>query len=541
MQRLDNIYEKQFYVGLYKRLSRDDNDGKKESESISNQDKILRQYVSELSKREPQNRFIIVKDYTDDGYTGTNFNRPGFIEMINDIENEMINMVIVKDLTRLGRKTNEVLRYYQEYFPSKKVRFITATEDTIDTYYKEDDDFIPFKAVMSEQYPKETSRKIKSVKIAKAKQGLFQGNTAPYGYKKSPNNKNKLIIDKEVSGIIKEIFEKYSKGYTRTEIVQSLNERNIVPPREYLNIKGVKTNFKGWTEITITRIVSNPVYIGTMVGAKTVKPSFRRKERIINTKENQIIVENTHEPIIDIETFNKCQILKEKFKNNRNRKYDDIFKGLIYCKDCGSISTLKHKEKPTKNGNKCEINSYICSEANKGLNKKCNNTKSISSKKLYNMIIPIIEKECKSVFLNDNDIKKVMNNLEKSINYECHRLEAEKQNLIDKIDKLNEQIKTIYNDKLENIINNETFLSIKEQKENEIENCKRQIIDLDKKIDIEKSRYTISYNQIKKLSEEFLSSNYITKQLLYKLVNKIEFDSNRNINLKLVFSNIKNN
>ena len=504
MQRLDNIYEKQFYVGLYKRLSRDDNDGKKESESISNQDKILRQYVSELSKREPQNRFIIVKDYTDDGYTGTNFNRPGFIEMINDIENEMINMVIVKDLTRLGRKTNEV-------------------------------------AVMSEQYPKETSRKIKSVKIAKAKQGLFQGNTAPYGYKKSPNNKNKLIIDKEVSGIIKEIFEKYSKGYTRTEIVQSLNERNIVPPREYLNIKGVKTNSKGWTEITITRIVSNPVYIGTMVGAKTVKPSFRRKERIINTKENQIIVENTHEPIIDIETFNKCQILKEKFKNNRNRKYDDIFKGLIYCKDCGSISTLKHKEKPTKNGNKCEINSYICSEANKGLNKKCNNTKSISSKKLYNMIIPIIEKECKSVFLNDNDIKKVMNNLEKSINYECHRLESEKQNLIGKIDKLNEQIKTIYNDKLENIINNETFLSIKEQKENEIENCKRQIIDLDKKIDIEKSRYTISYNQIKKLSEEFLSSNYITKQLLYKLVNKIEFDSNRNINLKLVFSNIKNN
>lgn len=540
MQKLDNIYEKQFYVGLYKRLSRDDNNGKKESESISNQDKILRQYVAELSKKEPQNIFTIVKDYTDDGYTGTNFNRPGFIEMINDIENEMINMVVVKDLTRLGRKTNEVLRYYQEYFPSKKVRFITATEDTIDTYYKEDDDFIPFKAVMSEQYPKETSRKIKAVKMAKAKQGLFQGNTAPYGYKKSPNNKNQLIVDKEVSWIVKEIFEKYSKGYTRTEIVKSLNERNIKPPREYLNIKGVKANSEGWKEITITRIVSNPVYIGTMVGAKTVKPSFRRKERIINTKENQIIVENMHEPIIDVETFNKCQILKEKFKHNRERKYDDIFRGLIYCKDCGSILTLKHKEKLSKSGKKCEINSYICSEANKGKNKKCRNTKSISSRKLYNMIIPIIENECKSISFNDSDIKKVMDNLEKCINYECYRLESKKQSLIGKIDKLNEQIKTTYNDKLENIINNETFLSIKEQKENEIESCKKQINDLNKKIDIKKSKYTISYKQIKKLSEEFFVSSYITKYLLYNLVDKIEFDRNHNINLGLVFSNIKN-
>ncbi len=541
MQKLDNIYEKQFYVGLYKRLSRDDNDGKKESESITNQDKILRQYVLDLAKKEPQNRFTIVKDYVDDGYTGTNFNRPGFKQMINDIENELINMVIVKDLTRLGRKTNEVLRYYQEYFPSKKIRFITATEDTIDTYYKEDDDFIPFKAVMSEQYPKETSRKIKAVKIAKAKQGLFQGNTAPYGYKKSPNNKNQLIIDKQVSGVIKEIFEKYSKGYTRTEIVKSLNDRNIIPPREYLKIKGIKSNSEGWKEITITRIVSNPVYIGTMVGAKTVKPSFRRKERIINTKENQIIVENTHEPIIDIETFNKCQSIKDKFKNNRVRKYDDIFKGLIYCKECGSISTLKHKEKLTKNGNICEINSYICSEANKGTEKKCSNTKSISSQKLYNLIIPIIENECKSISIEDNDIKKVMRNLEKSINSECIRLENEKQILINKIDKLTEQIRTTYNDKLENIINNDTFLSIKEQKENEISDYKNQIYDIEKKIQIEKSKHTISYNQIKKLPEEFLNTENITKQVLSKLIDKIEFDRNKNINLKLIFSNIKSN
>lgn len=539
MQKVEANYGKQFYVALYKRLSRDDNDGKKESESITNQDKILRQYVWELAQREPQNRFIIIKDYVDDGYTGTNFNRPGFKQLICDIENGLINMVVVKDLTRLGRKTNEVLRYYQEYFPSKKVRFITATEDTIDTYYKEDDDFIPFKAVMSEQYPKETSRKIKAVKIAKAKQGLFQGNTAPYGYKKSPKNKNKLIIDKGVSGIVKEIFEKYSKGHTRSEIVKSLNERNVMPPREYLKINGIKSKEKGWSENTITRIVSNPVYIGTMVGAKTVKPSFRRKERIINSKENQIIVQNMHEPIIDIETFNKCQQMKNKFKNNRVRKYDDIFKGLIYCTECKSISTLKHKEKMLKNGNICEINSYICSRANKGVKKKCNNTKSISSNKLYNLVIPIIENKCKSILIENSDIKKVMSNLEKNINSECYRLENEKNILYKKIDKLNEQINVTYNDKLENIINNDTFLAIKEQKESEIMNCKKQIEYIEQKIQMEKSKHKISYNQIKKLSEEFLKTEKITKQLLYKLVDKIEFDANCNMNLKLIFSNIK--
>ena len=128
-----------------------------------------------------------------------------------------------------------------------------------------------------------------------------------------------------------------------------------MPPREYLKINGIKSKEKGWSEITITRIVNNPVYIGTMVGAKTVKPSFRRKERIINSKENQIIVQNMHEPIIDIETFNKCQQMKDKFKKTRVRKYDDIFKGLIYCTECKSISTLKHKEKILKNGNICEF------------------------------------------------------------------------------------------------------------------------------------------------------------------------------------------
>ena len=538
MNKVDNVNSKHFYVALYERLSKDDKDGKKESESIKNQQKILMQYISDLQLREPQNTFEIIDHYPDDGYTGTNFNRPHFIRMIQDIEHGIVNMVVVKDLSRLGRNTNMVLRYYQEYFPSKKVRFITATQDNIDTYYNEDDDLVSFKAVISELYPKETSRKIKAVKIAKAKQGLFQGNTAPYGYKKSQDNKNKLVIDKEVSWVIEEIFDKYSKGYTRTEIVKSLNDRNIMPPREYLKVKGVKSNNKGWREITITRIIGNPVYIGIMVGAKTVKPNFRRKERILNPINKQIIVENTHSPIIDIETFNKCQVLKDKFKNNRNRKYDDIFKGLVFCKECGSISTLKHKEKTTKNGI-CEINSYICSEANKGRNRKCNNTKSISSKKLYHIIMPIIENECKSIYINDNDIKSVMTNLEKNINSECIRLENRKDLLKKKTDKLYEHIKVAYNDKLESKIDDQMFVSIKEQKENEIQNYKKQICEIEGQIEIEKSKHTISYNQIKKLSEEFLNTEKITKQVLSKLIDKIEFDANRNINLKLVFSNIK--
>ena len=175
MQELYNNYfnildDKIWKVAIYARLSREDEKDEKykgQSESIENQIKYLKSIVSAKG-------WILVDIYKDDGYTGTNFDRPDFIRMIKDIENGIVNMVIVKDLSRLGRNTNMVLRYYQEYFPSRGVRFITATQDNIDTFYNEDDDLVSFKAVISELYPKDISKKIKSVKIAKAKQGLFQ-------------------------------------------------------------------------------------------------------------------------------------------------------------------------------------------------------------------------------------------------------------------------------------------------------------------------------------------------------------------------------
>ena len=172
-----------------------------------------------------------------------------------------------------------------------------------------------------------------------------------------------------------------------------------------------------------------------MVGAKTIKPSFKKKNRKCNKKENQIIVLNTHEPIIELELFNRCQEIRKKHLD-RQLKYDNIYKGLVHCGECGKICNLKHREKENKNGSKSEIFSFVCSEANKGLTKKCDNTKSISAKKLDSLILPILEKQCKAISINDKDIKEIVTTINTNFNFEINRLKEEKKQYVQNIENI---------------------------------------------------------------------------------------------------------
>ena len=282
--------QKSFRVGMYIRLSREDGD-KLESTSITNQRDILTRYISENEK------LTLIKEYVDDGYTGTNFDRPGFQNLIEDIENNVIDMVITKDMSRLGRDYIQTGYYMQKYFPDKRVRYVSIL-DNIDTLEDEGmSDIAPFKAVLNDMYAKDISNKIKSVLHEKKKNGQFVGTTAPYGYEKDPENKYQLIVIQKESEVVKKIFELYLQGNGLTKIAKILTEEEVpVPILSRNNANGRKTAlYYCWKQTTISRILRNPVYIGNLPQLKRRKLNYKSTKRVQVDKEDWLIVENTHE------------------------------------------------------------------------------------------------------------------------------------------------------------------------------------------------------------------------------------------------------
>ena len=326
-----------FNVAIYIRLSREDGD-KEESDSVGNQRKLLTEYVA---KKED---FILYDIYVDDGYSGTNFNRPSFQRMIADIEDGKVNCVVVKDLSRFGRDYIDTGRYLERYFPELGVRFISVT-DSIDSMKQAYDMLLPIKNIFNEQYARDISKKIQATVKSKQKAGEFIGAFTSYGYKKSPVNKNKLVIDDYAADVVRRIFSLYIQGYGKQRIAKLLNAEGILCPAEYKKVNG--ENYKNcnrlesttyWSYSTINSILHREMYVGNMVqGTKHQRMRSKQKKM---PKEDWIIVENTHEPIIDKETWEKAQSLFKK----RTRELDletnkNIFAGFVKCGDCGRAMT----------------------------------------------------------------------------------------------------------------------------------------------------------------------------------------------------------
>ena len=240
---------------MYIRLSREDGD-KQESESIGNQRKILQRYIKE-------NNLELIKEYVDDGVSGTTFDRPGFNKMLEDIENRTINMVITKDLSRLGRDYITVGEYTEKYFPSNNIRYVALT-DGIDTYIDStNNDITPFKAIMNDMYAKDISKKIRSVFKEKQKNGEYMCSIAAYGYKRHPTIKNKLIIDEQVRNVVEKIFDMYVHGHGSVDIVNFLNSNKYLSPSGYRKIGIIQDENKtgyNWNEITLCSMLRNEVY-----------------------------------------------------------------------------------------------------------------------------------------------------------------------------------------------------------------------------------------------------------------------------------------
>ena len=343
---------------MYLRLSREDGDSS-ESNSISNQRQIIKSYAKE-------NDIKLSYEYVDDGFSGSNFERPHFKNMIDDLNKGKFNIIIVKDLSRFGRDYIESGKYLQKIFPEKGVRFISVN----DNYDSENADMsdthliLPIRNFINDSYCRDISMKVKSSKEVKRKNGEFIGAFAPFGYKKDDKDKHKLVIDKEVSHIIERIFNMKIEGYSSKAIADFLNSIGTITPSKHKENNGdnfntgfVVKNAK-WDAKMINRIISNKVYIGVLEQGKTTKLNYKSKKEIDVSKEDWIVIQNAHEPIISKSIYLLAnKMLLRDVKQSKDKPC--ILSGMLYCKDCGS--PMVRRKVKAKDGYNIF---YICSEYN---------------------------------------------------------------------------------------------------------------------------------------------------------------------------------
>jgi DNA invertase Pin-like site-specific DNA recombinase len=324
-------------TALYCRISRED-ELVTDSSSIETQKSYLTRYAN-------QNKYYNTRFYVDDGYSGTNFERPGFLGLKSDIENEIVSVVIVKDLSRLGRDYLMTGYYIEHYFPSNNVRFI-AINDQVDTL-KSDNDFAPFRNIMNEWYARDISKKIRSAYKTKALNGEFTGAYPPYGYDKNPNNKHQLVINNQKALIVRQIYDLYLDGTSIYKIARILKESKVYTPRTDLyrtqgvyESKHVKKYPYEWAPQTIMSILLNEVYIGTIICNKHQTKTFKIKELKRNPETKWIKSKNKHEPIIDVKVFKKVQEMIQQIKRLPRTPHINIFKGKVRCDKCGKTLAL---------------------------------------------------------------------------------------------------------------------------------------------------------------------------------------------------------
>ena len=528
---ISNQKTKSFRVGLYIRLSREDGD-KEESSSVTNQREILKRYVSE------QENFFIVKEYVDDGYTGTNFDRPKFKEMIADIEAGVIDTVITKDLSRLGRERLGVGHYTEIYFPEHNVRYI-ALLDNIDTYIDSGmNDMAPFKGVINDMYVRDISKKIRSSLIERKKAGNFLGVTAPYGYKKDPNNKFHLVINEKEAEVVKKVFRLYLEGNGLTKIAQILTKDGVPVPGESRNIgKTRKTAlYSSWKQTTIRRILDNRVYLGELVQFKRRKINYKSKRRITVPEEERYICKGTHEAIIDEESFNAVQNILKKNKSFKGTKHDYLFKGLLYCAECGARLNITYSNYALKKYGEYRYTT-ICYSYSRLYSDICTRH-SNSIPELEEVLIKHIKEVC-SRYINENLQDELISMAKKQRSLELKQISNEKrlETLEQKIADIGLYIKNLYMDKVKGVVSENDYISLVSDFTKDRDNLIKEKEELITIINNQKPQIDETA-KIEKLAKEFISLEKPTKQLLNELIEKITISENKEINIYFKFNEL---
>lgn len=511
-------------VAIYCRLSRDDGNVD-ESQSIQFQKEFLTNYAKQQS-------WNLVNYYVDDGYSGTDFNRPAFKNLLDDIENDKINIVITKDLSRLGRNYIQTGYYTEEYFPSHGIRYI-AVNDSFDTNNAENSDFVPFKNIINEWYAKDISKKIRFTLDNKAKKGEPRNTVFPiFGY--AYNENYERIPDSETAPIVRYIFEEFIKLGSTTEVVKSLRLKKIKIPSYYNAIKYGYNNKKiltysndkliTWSTDTIRDIITNTDYLGTYTTARSKSINYKMKKRLIN--ENPYVFESRYEPLIDKDTWLKANKLLCKTRAGRISLEDNEYKGLVFCGDCGKL--MKYDRKRDSKTKRFNFYRYYCSKKN------CSHINGVQKKYLNE----IIKQEL--LFLKDTILKERASFMAYIDNYDYSgrtikiNVKKEIATYLRKSKKIDNYITKTFEQNVNGLIPNSLFTSMMTKYNKEKQLIELHISELRNQINYEDIDLTSEErkNKIFKLFEDISEDDILKQELINSVINRIVISSTSRNNQK---------
>lgn len=515
----------EFYkAGIYIRLSEAD-EGKSyesDSESVLNQRNMLMNFVKEKG-------FIFVGEYVDDGYSGTNFDRPGFQRLIDDIKNKKINLVIVKDMSRLGRDHIMTGYYVETFFPENGIRFISMQEGYDNAVNQASNDSSTFIFACNDYYSKQNSVKIRNVLNDKRRNGKFIGSMPSYGYLRDPEDKGHLILDPEYAPIVKKIFDMAYEGKGLSGIATYLNDNKIKTPSS-LKRKNPHARNKYnpiWTVSSVKKILKNQMYVGDMVQSVQTKVSYKSKKKKTLPRGNWDIVKNTHEPIVDRIIFERVQNnVKRTNVTNITKREKRLFENLLYCKECGNALTVTYR----KNHDYWTIN---CNRYSRDPKRRMCEPHFIPYDKLELSLLDAIKKTCKQ-YLESIDISNIANEINNKKNNDIKiqekikELEAKEKEYLRKLDML-------YEDKFKGLVSDEMYKRIANETEILLSKLRSEINKLKDDTKVIKN----NTDDLKKYEDKIKSLIDIenpTRELIQTIIEKIVIDKDKNIEIIYKFS-----
>ena len=520
--------EKMYRVGIYVRLSVENGGLGEDSESLNNQEQLLVDYVSGVPDLK------LVKIYRDNGETGTEFNRPGFDMMMNDLRKGFINCIVVKDLSRFGRNYIETGEYIEKIFPFMGTRFISVIEhfDNTDPNASNKDLYVSLKNLMNEAYAKDKSMRICSAFEVKKRAGEFNVKNAPFGYKLSGNKKRPYLIDEPAASIVREIFELRLKGDSIRSIMQLMDEK-YPTPRQYLYEKGVLHQCREnshWDITAIIRILNNRTYLGHMLSGKTVSRLYQGKKKAYISENQWEVVENVNEPIISREVFDAVQKLMQA-EGDRRRSFlgksknpENIFKGRIFCRECGRFM-YRGRTKITATN----IAWYFgCSGYRNHKDRACSHMRTIREEKLKDAVLTFIKNQVKLADELMVRIKSFNDGVQSTNQSNDSHLQA--QDFQKQLDKLDLLLRSSFESYISGVISEEDYLFNKSKYETEIKSCKESLDSMsvsEKAIDVEGVRRNPYIVSLKKFSR----ARVLTREMCIALIDRIEIDEENAITI----------